>query len=63
MLQEIAMTPSTAMLVALISVGAFLAIRRMTRRGLCDCSDHCEGCPHKRSSSKCKGCSGCCGLE
>ena len=44
MIQELEITPATVILVLIIIALAVLAIRRMTRRGLCDChDDKCEG--------------------
>ncbi len=60
MLQEIAITPSTIIIVALILVGAVFAVRRIVLRGLCDCGDGCDGCKgcsHTKGGHQCKACS------
>ncbi|MCD8317001.1 MAG: hypothetical protein LUB61_06330 [Eggerthellaceae bacterium] len=49
---------STIILLAVIIVLAVLAIRRIVRRGMCDCKDHignggCKGC----HAGSCSGCS------
>ena len=36
---EMAFTPSTVLLLAVIAALAALAVRRLTHRGLCDCHD------------------------
>ncbi len=59
MLQELTITPSTIVIVALVLVGAFFAVRRIVRRGLCDCGDgcdSCDACSHKKGSRSCKTC-------
>lgn len=48
MLQELTITPSTIVLVAVIMAFAVLAVRRMLKKGLCDCHDGCEGCSSKK---------------
>ena len=50
-MQELSLNFPTVVILLVILALAVLAIRRMTRRGLCDCGDHCgdgEG-----------GCAGC----
>lgn len=53
-MEELVITPSTVVLLAIILVGVVFAVRRLVRRGPCDCGDHCgEGGCHggaKRSS-------------
>ena len=51
-MQELSLNLPTVILLVVIAALAVLAIRRMTRKGLCDCGDHCgdEGC---------HGCAGC----
>lgn len=49
---EMAFTPSTVLLLAVIAALAALAVRRLTHRGLCDCHDKEGGCA---------GCAGCAG--
>lgn len=64
MLQELAITPSTIVLIVLILACVVLAVRRMLRRGLCDCHDGCEGCTGKKMGSCGKGaCSRCEAVE
>lgn len=46
---ELEFTPSTAIILAVIAVLAFLAVRRLVRKGMCDCHD----------DKGCSGCSGC----
>lgn len=47
-------------IVAAITALAVLAIRRLAKRGLCDCGDHCEGpCDGCPSQGCCRGCKGC----
>lgn len=53
------MTPSTIVLLLIIAALAVLAIRRLTRRGLCDC--HGDG--KTKGSSSCAGCAGCGGMN
>ena len=53
-MQELTLNAPTVVLLIIILALAALAIRRMTRRGLCDCGDHCgEG------KGGCAGCSSC----
>ncbi len=56
-MQEIVMSPATLLVLLAIVAGAVLAVRRLVRRGLCDCDDHrgegcrgCRGCPGDASS-------------
>ena len=42
-MQELGLNLPTVIILVVIAALAVLAIRRMTRRGLCDCGDHCEG--------------------
>lgn len=46
-MQELALTPATVILLAVIIVLAVLAVRRLLKRGACDCSDHCGGSCHE----------------
>lgn len=46
-------TPATVVLSLVLIVLAALAVRRLLRRGMCDCNDHCD------CSSGSAGCSGC----
>lgn len=43
------LTPSTVVVLLLIVVAMVWAVRRITRRGLCDCKDHCGS----KACSKC----------
>lgn len=56
-MQELMMTPSTVLVLGIIAVLAVLAVRRMFKRGLCDCgkSDGCGG----HGDAGCAGCVGC----
>lgn len=54
MLQELSLNFPTVVIVLVILALAVLAIRRMTRRGLCDCGDHCGD-----GEGGCAGCSHC----
>lgn len=52
-MQDLALNFPTVALLLAIAVLAVLAVRRMVRKGLCDCGDHCgEG-------EGCAGCAGC----
>ena len=55
-MQEIMLNPATALLLLAIIGCAVLAVRRLARRGLCNCDDHGDGC---RGCSGCAGCAGC----
>ena len=62
MLQEFVITPATIIVALVIAALAFLAIRRLVKRGMCDCGDHCDSgycsaCSHKKGSNACKTCS------
>lgn len=50
-MQELVFTPSTVVLLLVIAALAVLAVRRMCRKGLCDC--------HGEGDGACAGCSGC----
>ncbi|MEC4176732.1 hypothetical protein VJ918_07530 [Adlercreutzia sp. R21] len=56
-MQDIALNAPTVVILLVIAALAVLAVRRMTRRGLCDCGDHCgdeggcAGCPHCGSAT------------
>lgn len=64
MLQELTITPSTIVLIAAIGAFAVLAVRRMLKKGLCDCHDGCEGCFGKKKGLCGKGaCSHCGAVE
>lgn len=45
------MTPATVIVVLLIVLGMVLAIRRMAKRGLCDCKGCGDDCSCKGSCS------------
>ena len=53
-MQELSLNFSTVVILLVILALAVLAIRRMTRRGLCDCGDHCGD-----GEGGCAGCSHC----
>lgn len=46
---ELEFTPSTVIILLVIAALAFLAVRRLVRKGMCDCHD----------DKGCSGCSGC----
>lgn len=57
-MQDLSLNFPTVAIVLVIVTLAVLAIRRMVRRGLCDCGDHCgdglgscAGCPHCATSA------------
>ena len=52
-MQELSLNFPTVVILLVILALAVLAIRRMTRRGLCDCGDHC-------GDAGCSGCHGGC---
>lgn len=49
-MQELTITPSTVILLLVILALAALAVRRLFKRGMCDCGDHCEGCSHRKGA-------------
>lgn len=49
MLVPIELTPSTVVVALLVIAATVWAVRRITRRGLCDCKGHCGS----GSCSKC----------
>ena len=51
-MEALDLTPSTIILLAIICGCVVLAVRRLMKRGMCDCGDHCE-------EGGCRGCSGC----
>lgn len=58
-MQELSLNFPTVVILLVILALAVLAIRRMTRRGLCDCGDHCGdgeggciGCSHCASAGR-----------
>ena len=58
-MQELSLNFPTVVILLVILALAVLAIRRMTRRGLCDCGDHCgdgegggAGCSHCASAGR-----------
>ena len=51
MLQEFTLTPATIVIAVLVIAWVVWAIRRLTRRGMCDCGDKCDGCSHKVRSA------------
>lgn len=52
-MQDLALNAPTVVILLVIAALAVLAVRRMTRRGLCDCGDHCG------DEGGCAGCSRC----
>lgn len=59
MFQELTITPSTIVLIVAIFACVVWAVRRMLKKGLCDCHDGCEGCSSKkkfRSKGPCSRC-------
>lgn len=50
-MQELILNGPTIVILIAIGALAVLSVRRMARRGLCDCGDRCEG--------GCHGCDGC----
>lgn len=54
-MQELSLNLPTIVILVVIAALVVLSIRRMTRRGLCDCGDHCDGA--------CHGCAGCAAAE
>lgn len=58
-------TPATVVLGLVIVALAVLAVRRLFKKGLCDChgdKDHEGGCSGSCSGG-CSGCSGCAGIR
>ena len=51
------MNISSAIVLLLIAVLAFLAVRRMVRRGLCDSGGPCDGCSCDSAKGGCSACS------
>ena len=49
-MQELILNGPTIVILIAIAALAVLSVRRMTRRGLCDCGDRCEGGCHGCSS-------------
>ncbi len=47
------MSISTIILLLVILAWTIWAVHRLCKKGMCDCSDHCDGCGSE------KGCSGC----
>lgn len=42
-MQDLMLNPVTLALLLALAACAALAVRRLLRRGLCDCGDQCEG--------------------
>lgn len=59
MLEELTLTPSTIIIIALIVICVFFAIRRLVRKGLCDCHDGCDGCSKAKKKGESAACSHC----
>ncbi len=54
-MQELVFSPATSVLLIVVIMCAVVAIKRLCKRGMCDCNDHgCEGC--SKRSGGCKGC-------
>lgn len=54
-MQEIVLTPTSLVFLALIAVWAIWAVRRLVKRGPCDCGDHCGDCDRRaRSGGPCR---------
>ncbi len=58
MLQDLTITPSTVVILAIVIVLVIWAVRRLVKKGLCDCHDGCDGCSDKKSKggSACPHC-------
>lgn len=56
MLLSLDMTPATVVVGLVVAALAVLAVRRLMKRGICDCHDHCGDKP---AGGGCAGCSGC----
>lgn len=52
-MQDLALNFPTIVLLLVIAALAVLVVRRMVRKGLCDCGDHCG------DGGGCAGCAGC----
>ena len=64
MLQELTITPSTIIVLAVVLLCAIWAVRRLFKKGLCDCHDGCEGCSgRKKKFSGKSDCSHCGAVE
>ncbi len=58
-MKELVLTPGTVVMLACVAAWAVWAVRRITHRGLCDCSDHCgdgDACGAGCSRGSCGGC-------
>lgn len=53
-MQELQMSPATVVILLMVLAAVIWAMRRLCRKGMCDCSDHCDGCGSKKES--CSGC-------
>ena len=54
-MQELSLNFPTVVILLVILALAVLAIRRMTRRGLCDCCSHCASAVRPTVSSRING--------
>lgn len=58
-MQDLSLNFPTLVILLVILALAVLAIRRMTRRGLCDCGDHCGDGKEGSGCGHCQGCPSC----
>ena len=58
-MQDLSLNFPTVAIVLVIVTLAVLAIRRMVRRGLCDCGDHCGEGEGRSGCGHCQGCPSC----
>ncbi len=52
-MQDLNLTPATVIILLVILACVVLAVRRLVRRGLCDCNDHCEAKKHCHGADSC----------
>ena len=55
-MQEMSFSPAAALVVVAIVVWAVLAIKRIVKKGLCDCKHKCSGCTGCLRSRECSSC-------
>lgn len=53
-MQDLQLTPATIILLVIIAACVVWAVRRLIKKGMCDCSDHCDGCGSEKGCSSCK---------
>ena len=46
-------------LILIIAVAVFLAVRSLRKKGTCSCGGSCEGCAAKAAGVQCSGCGRC----